>query len=258
MRSNFVSQVWGFIGAGYDTSSANFCWALKLLTDHPDVQGTLREALRKAYAPACAARRNPSVEEILNTSIPYLDATMEEVLRKESVGPFSVRMNLRDTTVLGRRIPKGTTVYMPKHGPGFLMPAYPIDDNKRSDEFRAATAEKGAIPSWNEEDMADFKPDRWLKPRRPAVALLKEVMAEGTDVEFDNLAGPTMPFSFGVRGCFGRRVALLQFRILLTMVIWNFELLPCPPELSGYEVVESLVRAPKKTFVRLKKIPLKA
>ncbi|EJT67975.1 hypothetical protein GGTG_14448 [Gaeumannomyces tritici R3-111a-1] len=61
-----------------------------------------------------------------------------------------------------------------------------------------------------------------------------------------------MPFGLGTRGCFGRRLAYLEQRVSLTLLVWSFELSPCPPELSGYAAVDGLTHRPKQCYVRLR------
>lgn len=41
---------------------------------------------------------------------------------------------------------------------------------------------------------------------------------------------------------------------MLTMLIWNFELLECPEKLSGYSGLLAVVNKPQQCFVRLRKI----
>ena len=65
-------------------------------------------------------------------------------------------------------------------------------------------------------------------------------------------AGPTLPFGLGVRGCFGRRLAYLELRILVTLLVWHLEFLPCPPVLSSYAARDRLTHSPTQCYVRLR------
>lgn len=91
--------------------------------------------------------------------------------------------------------------------------------------------------------MGEFKPERWMK----------EEGEEGERV-FDPAAGPLLTFGLGVRGCFGRKMAYLKLRLLLVLVVWNFELGVCPEGLSGYEAVDKLTHMPQQCYVRLNKL----
>lgn len=231
-----LAEIFGFIVAGHDTTSTTLCWGVKLLADHQAVQHRLRNDLKTAFSAARQESRLPTVQEITKTSIPYLEATMEEILRVASTVPLVDREVVQDTDLLGYHVPKGTQVFFANTGPSILTPAFDIDDSKRSPHAR-----QGKTRTWADEDIGMFKPERWLAEE------------DGSEV-FDSQAGPTMPFSLGLRGCFGRRMAYLELRLLLTMIVWSFELLECPADLSGYEAVDGVVHGPKTCFVRLQKV----
>lgn len=65
---------------------------------------------------------------------------------------------------------------------------------------------------------------------------------------------PSLPFGLGQRGCYGKKLALLELKIVFTLLIWNFELVKCPEELSGYAAVETLTHKPRQCFVSLRKL----
>jgi cytochrome P450 len=94
---------------------------------------------------------------------------------------------MQDTTILGKFIPKGSTIYVPLatiNG----MPGYQANnDELRSESSKAAKD----IPAWDPNTVHQFQPSRWL-----------------VDGQFDSRAGPWMPFSLGPRGCFGRALAV--------------------------------------------------
>ncbi|KAH8682696.1 cytochrome P450 [Xylariales sp. PMI_506] len=241
-----LDETFGFIIAGHETTSTTVLWALKLLADHPPVQTQLREALQSAFPAARAAKRHPSIEEITSASIPYMDAVAEELLRCAGTVPGVDRQAQCDTEVLGHRIPKGTIVIMLGIGPGLLSPALDVDESLRSESSRAAKADHHrGDRAWDPADVASFKPERWL-------------VAGGSpgSCSFDSSAGPQLAFGLGTRGCFGKRLAYLELRILLTLVIWNFELLKCPDELSGYKAIAVITRKPRQCYVRLRKVRL--
>ena len=107
---------------------------------------------------------------------------------------------------------------------------------------------------WNDNDRALFVPERWLVPVRGG---RNEADGEAdTEVEFDPAAGPSLPFGLGVRGCFGRRLAYMELRILFTLIVWNFELQLCPAELSSYRAIDGLTHKPQQCFLRLRTFDL--
>jgi cytochrome P450 len=144
----------------------------------------------------------------------------------------AVRVALVDTVILGYNIPKGTDIFMLHGGPGYHSVGFPIDENRRSRTCKEASRQFG---SWDLDDVAEFKPERWLK-----------------DGEFTPTAGPHLAFGLGPRGCFGRRLGYLDMKIILVLLIWNFEFEKCPAELSTYKAVDKMSRHATQCFVRLK------
>ncbi|KAF3346041.1 Protein artemis [Verticillium dahliae VDG2] len=137
----------------------------------------------------------------------------------------------RDTTVLGRAVPKGTTMLMLAQGPSLTSPALRIPEAARSPSARPCG-------EWDPEGMELFAPERWLS-------------TDGAgNVVFDPLAGPVLGFGGGVRGCFGRKLAYLEMRIVCTLIAWDFELLECGEELSGYEATEEITYKPTSCYMK--------
>ncbi|KAJ4422998.1 hypothetical protein N0V82_002392 [Gnomoniopsis sp. IMI 355080] len=244
-RRLMYDELLTFISAGHDTSSTTVTWGVKRLADNRSIQDKLRRQLRTALD--LAPGEAPSHEQILNTQMPYLDAVVEEMLRCAQPVPGLVRQATVDTQILGCHIPKGTQVFMLANGPGMFSPSLPVKDELRTPECLEA---KGRIGKWAEDGRMDqFVPERWLVP---AVAGNGAGMFEG--MSFNQAAGPMMAFSLGPRGCFGRRLAYVSLKLLVTLIVWNFELLPCPEELSSYKAHDNLTNRPDFCYVRLKKV----
>lgn len=70
-----------FIVGGYDTTSTTTQWAVKFLAQNPIAQSKLRTALKTSLSEAAASKRQPTVEEIIRASDPYIDAVLEELIR---------------------------------------------------------------------------------------------------------------------------------------------------------------------------------
>lgn len=213
-----------------------FSGSLKYLADHQLVQQALREALRKGYSAAAAEPRQPTAAEIMKTNIPYLDAVIEECLRMGNPVRILHREAMVDTTLLGHRIPKGTTVFLCNDGPGFKRPVIPVDESLR---WSASSQGKHHVGVWNPEDLHLFKPERWLTEDK------------NHNVVFDPNAGPVLAFSLGPRGCFGRKLAYMEIRMVMVLLVWNFRFRELDGELAGYDVVEGVTTAPKTCFVSL-------
>jgi cytochrome P450 len=223
--------------AGHDTTSTTFTWGLKFLSDHPTVQSKLRDALHEALPDANLQARQPTTEEIVRSHIPYVDAVQEEIHRKSLTAPLNPRMTLKDTVILGYHVPKGTDVLLMNNGPGFLMPTMDIKEDVRSESSRKSA---GRIGEWDPSDMGDFKPERWL------------TKDEQGQVQFNPTAGPSLPFGAGPRGCYGKRLAYLQLKCLLTLIVWNFELGYAGDKLANYKAEDLMTHQPQQCYLKLK------
>ncbi|OLN81291.1 Beta-amyrin 11-oxidase [Colletotrichum chlorophyti] len=248
-------ELFGVIIGGHDTTSTTMLWGLKLLADHPLLQSKLRAAMERENCEATNEARNLTIKEIMHNKVPYLDATMEEILRCAGTAPLVERQALCDTILLGRHIPQGTKVFCLSQGASMKKPAYRIDEMSRNETCRLSVKNRGRVPEWDPEDIAEFKPERWLTATVPSEKpQINGVKLESADQEFDSSAGPQLAFGLGKRGCFGRRLAYVELRIILSLLVWNFEILKCPEALSGYEGKDGVTYRPIKNFVRLKKV----
>lgn len=181
-------ELFGFFAAGHETTSTTICWAVKFLTKHQDVQKKLRSALQHAHKRAFKEGDLPTSMEITRTEVPYLDAFIEENHRLGQAIPAVIRMATQDTVILGHHIPKGTDVFMLLNGPSYQSPAFHLSESLRATESQDSKDKYGI---WDDADIGEFKPERWLKEEK------------GEDVKFDPFAGPALPYGLGLRGCFG-------------------------------------------------------
>ncbi|KAL4734227.1 cytochrome P450 [Aspergillus similis] len=229
-------ELFGFIAAGHETTSTTICWALKFLTSHQDVQDKLRNVLHAVHARAKEAGDVPTTEEIVNASVPYLDAFIEESHRCGNTVPTIVRHTIRDTVVLGHHIPKGTDVFLLTNGPSYQSAALQVDESLRSATSRQS---KGRFGVWNSADIDQFLPERWL------------THDEQGQCRFDSRAGPAHPYGAGQRGCFGSKFAMLELRMIITLVVWCFRLNKTPPSLSSFAGHDQNTKRAQQVYLRL-------
>ncbi|GAM86974.1 hypothetical protein ANO11243_049950 [Dothideomycetidae sp. 11243] len=213
-------ELFGFLVAGHETTSGAIQWGVKYLADNPAVQTKLRADLHAACDMYHQSGELPSAEAIIKADLPYLDAVIEEILRLGNVVPTQARTTTHDTEVLGRHIPRGVDLIMTTAG-------------------AASTDGKYDVPDWDPADIAAFMPERWLKSNHETGAL-----------QFNPLAGTSRPFGAGIRGCFGRKLALLELRLIFFIVCWCFELPRLPKMLSSYEATSKLANKPAHCFGR--------
>ncbi|KAF4536396.1 Cytochrome p450 monooxygenase [Lasiodiplodia theobromae] len=242
----------GFLLAGHDTTATTVAWGVKHLSapaNHP-AQSRLRAALRAALPDAVREQRAPSYAELASAHVPYLDAVVDEVLRVANTVAFVARevVAKEGAVVLGRRVPYGAHVFFMADGAGYLAPG--LKEGGAVDDMRSPGARGrsgGAIRGvWDGGDVEAFRPERWLR---------REDGEEGEE-RYDPAAGPSLPFGLGPRACFGRRLAVASLRIWFALIVWHFELLETPEELSGFEAVQKFAREPVKCYVRLRAVDM--
>jgi cytochrome P450 len=231
-----------YVIAGHDTTSNTFAWGLIYLADYQDSQLELRKHLSTVFSNAAREQRQPRADEIIKANAPYLDAVIEEILRCSVVIPMVSREALVDTTILGHAIPKGTLVTCMSNGPGFFRPGFPIDESLRS---KTSRTQMGGIGTWDSEGMHLFKPERWLD--------IDEMTSERV---FNARKGPMNTFGGGPRGCFGRRLAYMELRILTVLIFYNFRSLPIAPDMRSYRKREQITIEPADCHIRLEEAPL--
>ncbi|KAF2168160.1 hypothetical protein M409DRAFT_21605 [Zasmidium cellare ATCC 36951] len=232
----------GFLNAGYETTSTALAWGFKYLMVYQDVQEKLRDSLRSAHENAAAQGIQPSAEAIAKVHVPYLEAFMEESMRHSALVSVNIRVATMDTEVLGHRIPKGTDVWMLTNGPSYRSPALSIDENKRSQSSRDF---KGDCDRWSKHDDLDqLRPERWL------------FQNEKGETEFDSRAAPMRIFGAGVRGCYGKKLAYLEMRVIYTLLVWNFHFDKIPDTLLDWKAQDIITHAPQNVRVKLRELKM--
>ncbi|KAL2120964.1 hypothetical protein VTJ04DRAFT_4991 [Mycothermus thermophilus] len=222
-----------FLISAHQTTAALLLWTVKLLTNNQPQQSRLRDSLRAAF-PSIPPTSDPSAEDILTASIPYLDATLEEILRLANPVPLLSRTAVVDTTILGFPIPKGTQVLC---STDFKRdPVVEVAEEKRSESSRAAG--QGLVAK----GLDQFMPERWIK-----------VDMDGKRT-FDPAALPRLSFGVEERRCPGRELAIQQLRIFLVLLVWNFQLDTIPDALNSQLMEGGILRRPQQCFVRLERI----
>ncbi|KAI1374881.1 cytochrome P450 [Hypoxylon crocopeplum] len=224
-----------FIYAGHDTTSTTLQWFVKFMTNNQEAQTKLREALRSVFPGGSL----PNVADLIAKDVPYLNATIEETLRCASTAGRVLRVTTMDAEILGHKVPAGTEIA------GLTMVRWhpaPVSEEQRSPTSRAALEKSGGV-DWtlkpSAQELDKFAPERWFK-----------IDEDGNEV-FDANALIQNSFGGGTRGCFGRRLAMMELRIMITLTVMSFKFLPVPPELNSFQATEQLLRTPRQCFVKL-------
>ncbi|OQD80318.1 hypothetical protein PENANT_c037G05587 [Penicillium antarcticum] len=229
VQAEIHDELFMILVAGHETKAVLLSWSVKFLIANPEKQEKLRKALVDAL-PKGSNGEQPSVKSILSTSIPYLEAYMEESMRAANTSPRLVRRTTTDTQVLGYSIPKGVTVIL---NPYIGTQPLDIPEHLRSETSRNS---KGNFESyWDVNGMDDFQPERWL----------------AEDGSFNPRQFPRLGFSAGPRMCYGRNLALMEFRVNLVLLVLNFKFESLPKDLDSMESQQRLFRMPRQCYVRL-------
>ncbi|KAK7927713.1 cytochrome P450, partial [Apiospora marii] len=224
-------EIFLLLWAGHDTTSNTLSWWVKYMSRYQGAQAKLRDSLEKAF-PVVQDGQLPTVEAILDADIPYLDAAMEETLRISSISTVA-RQAVVDTEILGCKIPKGTQIATQN-----LLYERPVavPEESRSETSRAAHSAKrtrGGYDGPAGDDLKDFVPERWLVPGD-----------KDGQMVFDAYALPRTAFGDGPRGCFGRRLAMHELKIMMTLTTLCFNFATLPEHLDSMRASETLFRKP--------------
>lgn len=189
-KSELLDNISTFIVAGFDSTSAALTWCLLSLAQNSTAQDTLREEILNFG-------KEPTEADLTSsTCLPYLDAVTKETLRMYPATDAE-RLALHDDIV-----PLRFPITLPS--------------GKKITEITIHKGDTVIIPLicsnrlnlvWKDGDV--WRPDRWLSSLPP-----KDDMAHG----WANL----VTFSEGPRNCIGYRLAILEFKIVLALLVRHF------------------------------------
>lgn len=211
----------------------------RYLGDYPEWQETIREELRAAFSAALEEKRQPNADEINKSHLPHLEAFAEETLRMWPPFFQDKRDTMCDTTLLGVPIPKGTEILIPTGGPGVAQPAIHYPEGLYSSDKDRKTSN---VAKWDSDDITTFRPDRWL------------VTNENGQVSFNPRAGPTLAFGLGPRKCFGQKMAYMQIRNAIALLLWNFRFKQMEGKLASKDAKLEMSVVPKYCYVALERV----
>ncbi|XP_051638162.1 cytochrome P450 2J4-like isoform X2 [Manacus candei] len=104
-EDNMVQSVFDLFFGGTETTATTLRWALLYMLAYPDIQEKVQKELDAVLSPShliCYEDRK---------KLPYTNAVVHEILRFSSIVLITIpREAVRDTTVLGYRLPKGTLI----------------------------------------------------------------------------------------------------------------------------------------------------
>ncbi|KAL2167891.1 hypothetical protein VTG60DRAFT_678 [Thermothelomyces hinnuleus] len=104
-----IDETFAYIVGGHETTQDTTKWSMKYLTACQDKQAKLREALLELW-PGANANNLPSCKEIISAEHPYVEASIQELIRIALTAPSWARTTTQEVVVLGHRIPPGVDV----------------------------------------------------------------------------------------------------------------------------------------------------
>ncbi|KAJ6007906.1 hypothetical protein N7540_011882 [Penicillium herquei] len=110
-EKGLIDQAMTFLGAGHDTTAASLQWSIYALCKHPDVQLKLREEVRANFPSISSTALGNTIASVID-NLPYLNAFCNEVLRFYPAVSRTIRQAVRDTTIVGKFIPKGAMIVL--------------------------------------------------------------------------------------------------------------------------------------------------
>ncbi|KAL2702684.1 hypothetical protein AAEP93_006982 [Penicillium crustosum] len=208
-EENLVDQSMTFLGAGHETTASALQWAVYALCKNPNVQTRLRDEIR-ANLPSVDDPTPISAAAIDN--LPYLHAVCNEVLRFHPSVPTINRVAVRDTSIAGTHVPKGTTLTL---SPQLI---------NRLEEL------------WGP-DANEFNPDRFMGPGKA-----------NTGGAVSNYA--FLSFLHGPRACIGQDFAKAELACLVAATVGRFHMELKFPD-AKLEIREGVTTSPKDGVLAL-------
>ncbi|OBZ74741.1 hypothetical protein A0H81_05751 [Grifola frondosa] len=178
-----------FIIAGQETTSQTIAFSLMELARHPKIQQRLREELKTISG-------EPTYEDF-QSKLPYLDAVLRETLRIYPPLPYFERVAMKPDVIPLRyavRLPNGQEMHEVhiQAGQTVIIPTMSL---QRLDSV------------WGDGEV--FRPERWLEQLPP-----QEKLCSG----WSN----TLSFSDGPRACPGQRLAIFEYKVILSALVSRF------------------------------------
>ncbi|KAJ7449144.1 cytochrome P450 [Mycena galericulata] len=188
-----------FIMVGHETTAGSLNFTLWELARQPAIQDRLR-------AEVLSYGRDLSYDDI--QKLEFLDAVVKEGLRLHPASPQTERLALQDDVIpLSNSLPGIGATFRVKKGQVFHIPFTPMNTNPKV---------------WG--PSADvFDPSRWLEARDPA--------------NLPHGWSGLLTFCDGPRNCIGWRLAVLEFKIILTTLVRSIEFVD-----TGVRVEEKILQ----------------
>ncbi|XP_066534829.1 steroid 17-alpha-hydroxylase/17,20 lyase [Hoplias malabaricus] len=209
-EDHLLMTVGDIFGAGVETTTTVLKWSIAYLIHHPQVQKKIQEELDSKIG----KDRHPLLNDRGN--LPYLEATIREVLRIRPVAPLLIpHVALSDSSIGEYNIQKGTRV---------IINLWSIHHDEKE---------------WKNPDL--FIPERFLDK-------------EGNSASPPSLS--YLPFGAGIRVCLGEALAKMELFLFLSWILQRFTLgVPSGQPLPDLQGKFGVVLQPQKFKVEARLRP---
>jgi len=212
-KSTLIAELNIMLFAGHDTTGHSLGFIFYELGSRPDLQQRVFQEVRSALG--LPGKENEVTADVIGR-LPTLSAVIRETLRYYMIAP-SVAMSANGDVILGKyKLPDKTTVM--------------INLTSMSHDTRY----------FEEPDV--FNPDRWLNEDAA------EFFADAKTVEKKKRTNIDVAFLYGAHSCLGRNLALLELRVITSLLVNKFEL-SVPKDFKLVLSVNPLVKPELGTMV---------
>ncbi|KAH8816959.1 cytochrome P450 [Xylogone sp. PMI_703] len=243
--SEVTGNLFVFILAGHETSANSIHFSLIYLALHPNTQRKAQKELSEIFRdrPISEWEYERDLPQLFNS---YLYAIMNEQLRligaiaavPKSVGsePQNLVVNNKDIV-----LPPGTIVRLCNQAihrnPRFWPSRPPKNPARRYFPFNKVT-----------NDLDEFVPDRWVKPKDTSTRSSK---ASSAYEIYTPPKGAFIPFSDGQRACLGKRFAQVEILAALAVILTQYSVELAVDEWASDEEVRGMSKQERKeTWVK--------
>ncbi|KAF5026346.1 hypothetical protein F66182_1554 [Fusarium sp. NRRL 66182] len=108
-RQELIEQTVHFFAAATETVVGSTCWAIHVLSRHPDIQERLRREIRESI-PSPYHSTDNEIDQSQIHSLKYLRAVSNEIFRYHSINTLLWREPVESAVLMGEMIPKGTQI----------------------------------------------------------------------------------------------------------------------------------------------------
>ena len=226
-----MDQIKIFMFAGHDTTSSTICYIAYVLSKYPDAMEKVLQEYNQVFGNDVeqTAQRIKEDPYLLN-KLPYSVAIIKEILRLYPPGS-SARMGQPGffLNYNGKQYPtEGRWLHLQSHRSHYSIP-------------QPCTEKVLGFMVWPVSYALQRSPDLWPKPEKfiPERWLVKE-----GDPLFP-IKGAWRPFEFGPRHCIGIELAMIETKIIMALMLRQFNIKAAYEELDAASGKEKLRTTPE-------------